>query len=103
MSLKTLRRYLLITAGCAVYALAFNWCYAPNNIAYGGSTGVAQIIHAFLGFPSIGALVFCMNVPLFLLAVAPVPICELSKALARRDGSGAGNRAKPAPRQKTAR
>ncbi|WP_235379283.1 YitT family protein [Pseudoflavonifractor phocaeensis] len=67
MSLKTLRRYLLITAGCAVYALAFNWCYAPNNIAYGGFTGVAQIIHAFLGFPSIGALVFCMNVPLFLL------------------------------------
>ena len=39
----------------------------------------------------------------FLLAVAPVPICEISKALARRDNKGAGNRAKPAPRQKTAR
>ena len=67
LSLKTLRRYLIITLACVVYAVAFNWCYAPNNIAYGGFTGVAQMIHAFLGFPSIGVLVFCMNVPLFLL------------------------------------
>lgn len=67
MSWGTIRRYAAITVGCAIYALAFNWCYAPNDIAYGGFTGVAQMIHAFLGFPSIGVLVFCMNVPLFLL------------------------------------
>ena len=67
MSPKTLRRYCLITLACAVYAVAFDWCYAPNNIAYGGFTGVAQMIHAFLGFPSIGVLVFSMNVPLFLV------------------------------------
>ena len=67
MSPKTLRRYCLITLACAIYAVAFDWCYAPNNIAYGGFTGVAQMIHAFLGFPSIGVLVFSMNVPLFLV------------------------------------
>ena len=67
MSLKTLRRYLIITLACVVYAVAFNWCYAPNNIAYGGFTGVAQMIHAFCGFLPIGVLVFSMNLPLFLL------------------------------------
>lgn len=64
---NTLRRYGAITAACAVYALAFNWCYVPNDISYGGFTGISQMIHAFLGFPSIGVLVFCMNVPLFFL------------------------------------
>lgn len=67
MSWSTIRRYGLITVACVIYALAFNWCYAPNQIAYGGFTGVAQVIHAFWSLPSIGTLVFCMNLPLFLL------------------------------------
>lgn len=67
MSWTILRRYAMITAGCFIYALAFNWCYAPNNIAYGGFTGLAQIVHAAIGFPSIGVLVFFMNLPLFFL------------------------------------
>ena len=62
---KLIKKYLFIIAGCSLYALAFNWCYAPNNIAYGGFTGVAQIVHTLLGFPPVGTLVFCMNVPLF--------------------------------------
>lgn len=66
MSLSNLRRYATITVGCLIYAIAFNWCFAPTNISYGGFTGVAQIIHAFLGFPSIGVTVFLMNIPLFL-------------------------------------
>ena len=67
MSLRTLGRYALLSVGCVLYALAFNWFYAPNHIAYGGFTGVAQIIHTFLGRPSVGTLVFFLNVPLFLL------------------------------------
>lgn len=67
MFLRTLRRYALITFACMLYALSFNWCYVPNNIAYGGFTGVAQMIHAFVGFPSVGTIIFCLNVPLFLL------------------------------------
>ena len=66
MSRQSLGRYALITAGCVLYALAFNWCYAPENIAYGGFTGVAQVLHRFTGAP-VGAAVFLMNVPLFLL------------------------------------
>ena len=65
--LTTLRRYVLITLGCLIYALAFNWCYAPNYIAYGGFTGLAQIVNSFGGFLSVGTLVFLMNLPLFFL------------------------------------
>ncbi len=62
-----LRRYAIITAGCLIYALAFNWCYAPNHIAYGGFTGLAQIICVFQSVLSVGTLVFLMNLPLFFL------------------------------------
>lgn len=62
-----LRRYAVITLGCLVYALAFDWCYAPNDIAYGGFTGVAQILNSLGGFLSVGTLVFFLNLPLFLL------------------------------------
>lgn len=65
--LNTLRRYAVITLGCVIYALAFNWCYAPNQIAYGGFTGLAQILNSFGGFLSVGVLVFLMNLPLFFL------------------------------------
>lgn len=61
------RRYAVITLGCLVYALAFDWFYAPNNIAYGGFTGVAQILNSLGGFLSVGTLVFFLNLPLFLL------------------------------------
>lgn len=59
--------YLMITLGCALYAVGFDWFFAPNNIAYGGVTGIAQIIHAFLPGIGVGALVIVFNVPLFIL------------------------------------
>ncbi len=64
---KGLWSYLMIVAGSALYALAFNWFFAPNSIAYGGVTGVAQAVNALFGAPSIGALIILINVPLFLL------------------------------------
>ncbi len=67
MFLRTIRKYGTITIGCLIYGLAFNWCYAPNNIAYGGFTGIAQMFHALIPALPIGGTVFCMNVPLFFL------------------------------------
>lgn len=58
--------FLWITLACVLYALGFNWFFMPNQIAYGGVTGIAQIIHALLGRPSIGLLIIVMNLPLFL-------------------------------------
>lgn len=67
MSFAFIRKYGLITIGCLIYGIAFNWCYAPNDIAYGGFTGIAQMLHAVIPVLPVGATVFCMNVPLFFL------------------------------------
>lgn len=64
--LKKVLPYLWIVLGSAVYALGFVWFYMPNQIAYGGVTGVAQMINAAFGWPSIGVLILLMNIPLFL-------------------------------------
>ena len=33
--LRHLCEYGMITLGCAIYALSFNWFFAPNNISMG--------------------------------------------------------------------
>ena len=64
---KTLFPTLVITLASALYALGFVWCYAPNGIAFGGITGVAQIInYLFPAFP-VGVTVIVLNIPLFIL------------------------------------
>ena len=65
---KTLVSYLLITLACAVYALAFNWCFAGSSVNVGGFTGLAQIIHFFLPQVPVGVMTLVLNVPLFLLS-----------------------------------
>ena len=59
--------YLWITLASAVYAVGFCWCYQPNDIAFGGITGVAQIINAVFPVLPIGIIVIILNVPLFFL------------------------------------
>ena len=67
--LTFLRDYGVITLGSALYALSFNWCFQPNNMAFGGFTGAGQIINRLLPALPVGVLVFVMNVPLFLIGV----------------------------------
>lgn len=64
---KTLFPVLIITAASAIYALGFVWCYAPNGIAFGGITGVGQIINYLIPAMPIGVTVIALNVPLFIL------------------------------------
>ena len=64
---KILIPFLAITLASAVYALGFVWCYVPNGIAFGGITGVAQIINFVFPAAPIGVTVIVLNVPLFLL------------------------------------
>ena len=64
---KTLWPALVITAASAIYALGFVWCYLPNGIAFGGLTGVSQIINRLIPVLPIGGTVIVLNIPLFLL------------------------------------
>ena len=64
---KTLFPTLMITLASACYALGFVWCYAPHGLAFGGITGVAQIINYLIPVLPIGVTVILLNIPLFLL------------------------------------
>lgn len=59
--------YLWILFGCVIYAVGFNWCYAPNQIGFGGVTGMAQIINSLLPWAPVGTVAIILNIPLFLL------------------------------------
>lgn len=62
-----LKSYALITLGCVIYALSFDWFIAPNQFAMGGVTGLAQIVHHLFPVLTVGAASALMNVPLFLI------------------------------------
>lgn len=64
---KYLKNYLMIFIGCFVYAIAFDWCFEPNAIGFGGVTGIAQIVNHFFPQFNIGFLVIAFNIPLFLV------------------------------------
>jgi len=62
---KYLKSYGIIALGCLVFALSFDWFFAPNQIAMGGLTGLAQIFNFVLPRLTVGLLAAVMNVPLF--------------------------------------
>lgn len=66
-ALNLIWSYFIITVASAIYALGFNWCYKPNDIAFGGITGVGQIVNFLLPWAPIGTVVIVLNIPLFLL------------------------------------
>lgn len=66
--LPYVRSYAVITLAAVIYAGAFNIFYAPNQIAFGGVTGVAQMINQLFGRPPVGLLIIVINIPLFFLA-----------------------------------
>ena len=67
MKKETFQSYAVISLGCVIYALAFDWFYAPNDLTCGGLTGVSQIINHFFRVLPIGVMLIVMNAPLFLL------------------------------------
>ena len=67
--MRWLYEYGVITLGCALYALCFNWFFQPNNISMGGFTGVAQIVNRFVPVLPIGVMSIVLNIPLFYIGV----------------------------------
>ena len=65
--LKWIITYVVITIGCAIYAVGFNCFFQPNTLAMGGFTGIAQIINRLLPFMPIGTTALLMNVPLLIM------------------------------------
>lgn len=63
-----LQSLLLATIGAVLFSMAVVFFYDPYKIAPGGITGFAVIISHLFPVLSTGTLVFCMNVPLLILA-----------------------------------
>ena len=61
------KNYGMLLVGAAVYALAFDAFFVPNGIAFGGVTGLAQILNFFVPKIPVGTVVILFNIPLFLL------------------------------------
>ena len=76
-----IKSYALITSGCALYALAFDWFYVPNNLTCGGFTGIAQILNFFFPLLPIGLTVLVMNLPLYVLGLRRFGLAFLMKSL----------------------
>ena len=64
---ELLKKYSIITLGCAVYAFGFCWCCVPGHLSIGGFTGIAQVINVFIPSLPVGIMTLVMNVPLFIL------------------------------------
>ena len=56
---KQATKYLLIVAGCFVYAFAFQAFLFPNEIVAGGVTGIAMIVNAVTHWP-VGVMIILM-------------------------------------------
>lgn len=63
---KHLKGYGIITLGSMLFALSFDWFFAPNQVAMGGVTGLAQVIHVLVPGAAVGVLTILFNIPLFL-------------------------------------
>ena len=81
MNTERLRSLVIITAGCVIYAIAFDWFYAPNNLTCGGFTGIAQIINHYVPALPVGIMLIVLNAPLFLLGFKVFGFGFLMKSL----------------------
>ncbi len=61
-----IKSYAIIALGSLIFALGFEWFFAPNKIAMGGVTGLAQVINVLIPALSVGILTIILNIPLFL-------------------------------------
>ncbi len=60
--------YIIIALGSVIYAASVAVFTSQNNIAPGGLTGIAIILNYLFSLP-IGAMIFAMNIPLFVWAL----------------------------------
>ncbi|MCQ2445498.1 MAG: YitT family protein [Clostridia bacterium] len=66
--LPLLKKALIITFGCFVFAASVNIFFVPADLNTGGLTGIALIFNSLWNVP-IGLVVFLLNIPLLLLAI----------------------------------
>ncbi len=72
--------FLALAAGAVIYALSVNYFTAPNQIAPGGATGIATVLHYLFYWP-IGTTILVINLPLFVWGLVQSGWRFLSKTI----------------------
>ncbi len=67
--IKDWKLYIGIIIGCFLSAVGLGLFLVPNNIASGGVTGAAMVIHNFVTFIPVGKMSILLNVPIFILCI----------------------------------
>lgn len=60
------KKYSVITAACAVYALGYACFLSPNRLAPGGISGLAVVLGEFIPVDK-GLIILCLNAPLLIV------------------------------------
>lgn len=61
-------KYLMITVGACIYAVAVALLLDPNQLAPGGVVGISVILNRMVGLPT-GTVILCINIPLLMVGV----------------------------------
>ena len=78
---EQMKSYIIVTLACVLYALSFDWFYAPNGFTVGGFTGISQIINFFAPILPVGTMVIVLNVPLFIVGLKKFGFAFLCKSI----------------------
>ncbi|MFQ9515698.1 MAG: YitT family protein [Eubacterium sp.] len=69
-TLKFIFRYICITFGSLLYAVAVSLFLDPNNLAPGGVSGIAIVVKEFFPIlPGIGMLILIFNIPIMIIGI----------------------------------
>lgn len=63
----SLWQYFIISLASLAYAIGFNWCFIPNQLPYGGVTGIILMADYIYGGLPVGMLLILANIPIFIL------------------------------------
>ena len=61
--------YIFMVIGCVFYGASTAIFLSPNNIVGGGVSGLSVLLNHIFGNISIGAFIFAINVPIFLIGL----------------------------------
>lgn len=65
---RALTDFLLCLSGLTFFSISVNMFSVPNGILQGGFTGLGIVLNRFFPEAPIGALIFALNIPLFIMA-----------------------------------
>jgi len=69
---RSVRSFITVALGCALFGLGFDLFLEPNHMNAGGVSGIGQLLEHLIGFGSVAFWSVAINVPLFLISIKGV-------------------------------